>query len=186
MMLMRRIAPKAAAACLLVVVAVAILIGVGRAESAAAPTSITAGALSRSLALSGLEITPVKGRPRNGSSEVVGGIAYGTQGARVEFEFAVAANGQASTRQLGGLGIPIRRSGPNQNRPDRVRVRSGERVTPVIRGVVGNVAYALYYFGIREAPPDATREVVRRLDAALFDAFPARDAEAHAVMQDPG
>jgi hypothetical protein len=117
---------------------------------------------------------------------VVGGIAHGAQGARVEFEFAVSANGHATTRQLGGLGIPMRRSGPNQNRPEIVRLRSGERVTPVTRGVVGNVAYALYYFGIREAPPDATREVVRRLDAALFDAFPVTDAEAHAVMQDPG
>jgi hypothetical protein len=58
-------------------------------------------------------------------------------------------------------------------------------VTPVIRGVLGNVAYALYYFGVREAPPDATREVVRRLDAALFDAFPATDAEAHAILPRP-
>jgi hypothetical protein len=51
--------------------------------------------------------------------------------------------------------------------------------------VLGNVAYANYYFGIREAPPAATDDVVRRLDAALFGAFPATDAKAHAIRRTP-
>jgi hypothetical protein len=175
---------RAAAAFVAVISVAGILFWVGGADSATEST-ITAGALERSLERSGLQITPRSGRPRTGLSEVIAGIAHGARGARVEFEFAVSKDPRASTTQLGTVGIPIKRSGPNQNRPDSVRLGSGILVTPVIRGVLGNVAYALYYFGVREAPPDATRDVVRRLDTALFDAFPATDTEAHAILPRP-
>jgi hypothetical protein len=175
---------RAAAAFVAIMSVAAIPFWVGRADSATEST-ITAGALERSLMRSGLQITPRAGHPHAGSSEVIAGIAHGASGARVEFEFAVSKSRRASTTQLGTVGIPIRRSGPNQNRPETVRLRSGTLVTPVIRGVLGNVAYALYYFGVREAPPDATRDVVRRVDTALFDAFPATDAEAHAILSRP-
>jgi hypothetical protein len=174
----------AVAGCATLACVAALVISTGRADSAS-DSAITATQLRQSLARSGLQITHRVGRPRESAVDVVGGIARGAHGARVEFEFVVAKGRRASTRQLGTLDIRIRRLGPNQNRPEAVRLRSGTLVTPVIRGVLGNVAYALYYFGVREAPPEATFDVVRRLDRALFDAFPPTDPEAHAILERP-
>lgn len=147
--------------------------------------TITASKLRASLARSGLRIDTRRGHPRRPRTEVVGGIAHGAHGARVEFEFVVADGRRAGTDELGTLDIPFRSDGRHRNRPLSIRTRSGTLVSPVIRGVLGNVAYATYYFGLREAPPAATEDVVRRLDAALFDTFPATDAEAHAIRRTP-
>jgi hypothetical protein len=148
-------------------------------------TTITADQLRESLTRSGVRIDPRRGHPRKSDSEVIGGIAHGEHGARVEFEFVVTAGRRARTDELGTLDIPFRSDGVNRNRPLRVRTATGDLVTPVIRGVLGNVAYATYYFGIREAPPAATDDVVRRLDRALFNTFPPTDAEAHAIRRTP-
>jgi hypothetical protein len=156
--------------------------GCGREQNV--PT-ITASKLRASLEHSGLRIDARRGHPRKADAEVVGGIAHGAHGSRVEFEFVVATGRRAGTDELGTLDIPFRSDGLNRNRPLSIRTRSGTLVSPVIRGVLGNVAYATYYFGIREAPPAATDDVVRRLDAALFDTFPATDAEAHPILLTP-
>lgn len=61
-----------------------------------------------------------------------------------------------------------------------VRTRSGASVMPVVRGVLGNVAYALYFPRSGRGSAGATADVVKRLDAALFEAFPRSVREAHA------
>jgi hypothetical protein len=147
--------------------------------------TITASQLRASLAHSGLQIDARRGLPHKADADVVGGIARGEHSARVEFEFVVARGRRARTDELGTLDVPLRSDGVNRNRPLGVHTVSGDLATPVIRGVLGNVAYAIYYFGIREAPPAATSDVVRRLDAALFGAFPVTDAEAHAILRKP-
>jgi hypothetical protein len=164
--------------------AIALTAQTGCGSDQKVPT-IRASELRASLARSGLRIEPRRGHPRKAHTEVVGGIAHGAHGARVEFEFVVVRGRRAHTDELGTLDIPFRSDGLNRNRPLSIRTRSGTLVSPVIRGVLGNVAYATYYFGIREAPPTATEDVVRRLDAALFDTFPATDPEAHAIRRTP-
>jgi len=156
--------------------------GCGGPSSGAA---ISARHLRASLARSGLNIAFIRARPSPGARNVVAGVATGSTGARVEFEFVLAAGRRGSTHQLGTLGIALPRDGLNENHTETARLPSGQRVAPVVRGVVGNVAYSLYFFVPSRAPRAATEDVVRRLDAALFDAFPADDAEAHPIRTTP-
>lgn len=164
-------------------VALTTLTGCGSSQKPT--TTITAAQLRASLARSGLQVDPRRSRRHKPDTEVVGGVAHGEHGARVEFEFVVANGRRAGTDELGTLDIPFRSDGVNRNQPLGVHTPSGDLVTPDVRGVLGNVAYAVYYFGIREAPPAATQDIVRRLDDALFQTFPPTDAEAHAIRRSP-
>jgi hypothetical protein len=79
--------------------------------------TITASQLRAGLARSGLRIDARLGHPRRADTEVVGGIAHGAHGARVEFEFVVASGRRAGTDEPGTLDIPFRSDGLNRSRP---------------------------------------------------------------------
>jgi hypothetical protein len=81
--------------------------------------TITASQLRAGLARSGLRIDARLGHPRRADTEVVGGIAHGAHGARVEFEFVVASGRRAGTDEPGTLDIPSQRRSQPQPPPSR-------------------------------------------------------------------
>lgn len=150
-------------------IAAVLVSGMGMAIGEPDESLPDAEALKQRLAASGLEIVYRQGNPGDADLSVIGGVARDRRGGRVGFEFVFDADGQASTSELGTIGFPT---------------QARRLVHPILRGVLRNVAYANYYLG-RGAGRRNDLAVTYRLDDALFGLFPADDAEAHPVLDDP-
>jgi hypothetical protein len=147
--------------------------------------SITAQRLRSELTNTGIELTFL--HPPNEPTAAVVGVAGSAPGERIGFEYQLyRSSEEATVENLGKLPPNVfgwRKPGHNQI------------FEPIVRGVLGNVAYAIYeleFIERRKAPrlevlerhwnPERT---LRGLDNALFGSFPPGDPYANPLSATP-
>jgi len=175
------------------VVAVAIVIAVGavaiasnqRVASGGDRYRVSARRLRSELAKTGLDVRYV--HPRHEPTSAVVGVARSLPANPFGFEYQLyRSSDEASVSALGKLkagafGWP--------------KPHLGVIFEPVVRGVLGNVAYAIYersFLREKEGSRAKAWEVQltvqrtqRELDDALFNTFPPRDPYANALSNNP-
>jgi hypothetical protein len=147
--------------------------------------SITAQRLRSKLTNTGIELTFL--HPPNEPTTAVVGVAGSAPGEQIGFEYQLyPSSDEAKVANLGKL-------------PPRVfgwRKPSHNQIfEPIVRGVLGNVAYAIYELWSierRKAPRLEALErhwnpqrTLRALDNALFESFPSGDPYANPLSATP-
>jgi hypothetical protein len=148
------------------------------------PHHVSAGRLRDELKQGGVRVRYLK--PVHEPVPSVVGVASVAPARGIGFEYQVFPSSDETTvAQLGKLkeadfGWP--------------KAKPGVVFEPVVRGVLGNIAYAIYerHFltekGTRKEAMRlqlATQRVLRTLDDALFESFPDRDPYANALSPTP-
>jgi hypothetical protein len=147
--------------------------------------SVTAPRLRSELTKTGIELTFL--HPPNEPTTAVVGAAGSAPGERIGFEYQLyGGSGEATVENLGKLPPNVfgwHKPGPN------------EIFEPIVRGVLGNVAYAIYELGFIERQKSPRLEALERhwnpqrtlraLDNALFTSFPSRDPYANPLSVTP-
>jgi hypothetical protein len=149
-----------------------------------APRGTTAERVRQELDRTGLRIRYREGSTGDGVDAVVAGFVpiRGSRGrGGVGFEF-VLRNGERPDSGDLGRAFPLRRD-PDTGAPAELHFGTPRQFSPFPRGVVGNVAYANYFYGLN--PRRDEERITARLDDALFAAFPPDDAEAHPILDRP-
>lgn len=150
------------------------------------PHVVTKHELRAALARSGLALRFGASDSRTRADRVQGFARRGD--VRLGFEFQLFRNGDQTTiRSLARLGL---------DEFGLAHVRPRLDTYPMVRGVVGNVAYATYEIDPENWPVDRSDRyylryerdalhIGRTLDDALFGLFPANDPSVHALSPDP-
>jgi hypothetical protein len=147
--------------------------------------SVTAQRLRSELTNTGIELTFL--HPPHEPTTAVVGVAGSAPGERIGFEYQLyGSSDEATVENLGKLPPNVfgwRKPGHNQI------------FEPIVRGVLGNVAYAIYELGFIERPKDPRLEALERhwnpqrtlraLDNALFESFPPGDPYANPLSANP-
>lgn len=168
------------AAAVLAVAGGAIWAIASRDRAVAGPRT-TAANLRRQLDRTGLTITYRTGRTGDGVVAVVAGVVH-VHGGRFGFEFDLTKGRPPTDADVGRAGFPV---SWYDNGAVRSPVQPPPRYAdPNIRGVLGNVAYANYFYG-GDYPRGPLAVARNKIDDALFASFPPDDAEAHAIVSKP-
>ena len=129
--------------------------------------------------------------PRGGVTTIAG-VATSADATAVGFEFAVTRKQRANVRLLGRSRLKLDFENPGDyTTTEDYELAPFGHVTPIARGVVGNVAYANYLLGRAgsrghgRAPNTAEARVMRRIDDVLVASFRPTDLEIHVIANTP-
>jgi hypothetical protein len=137
---------------------------------------ITPAALKDRLVATRLHLVFRPARAKPGVLGVLAGTATAGQ-SRVGFEFALTRARAAETTALVTVALPERAD------PFAIEKKHPTRLDPVVRGILGNIAYANFFSPNGGGAADMA--IVKKLDDALFGAFPPDDPLAHSLLRRP-